>query len=702
MDEECESDLVEVSLTEESEAAPGSEETPVQLVSVFCEEIPVSLISDFSEDPEDMTATNLKAAPRGVPLSSTNLGASGGQRGSQSIDGSIYSSGSRRGRSPRQSNQRQHFSIKNSKFWLRILKPWKWKKRSKKSRLARTGSNSSKTNSQGVHSISTGSHLTSPEQYFQAAASLKQTPTTIGERRLDVNSTPQNSISENSNKISSEAGIEICRASTNSIATVNSCQTSLHSLPVNEFSTPVVHRIQLVETDKENHFPSGNSGSTVIGTETPRFPVTRFLPHPPVFSSPESSPTKEGSEKDNSPTVSGITTFPVHSTQFPVKLDRSSVISIAGELGDSVFGLPPMKTEIEIPPRLPSIVKPNSSENNQKTSVFESTQIGTETEMNGVVRRIPIYQEVAASQPDLNAQPRKPVLRRPGQPSRLRNSQLMKKENSDFLKKESSPRKDNLPSRLTDDSDSDSDIKYRSDDSDEDLFVPKPSTASEKTPGLAIGRWGSSVADTEAPRSTNPAIASKIVPRPSMSESHDYTENQEQTLNDDDDDEVAINSAFAAKIQRRDTMARKLDAPDPVDDIPDQTPDERRKIMHRVSLKLERKLSERPLAEELEQRNILKTEQAISKANMDETRKMLLRKLSFRPTIQQLKDKQIIKFNDYVEVTEAEIYDRKGDKPWTRLTPAEKALIRKELNDFKATEMNVHADSRIYTRFHRP
>lgn len=40
--------------------------------------------------------------------------------------------------------------------------------------------------------------------------------------------------------------------------------------------------------------------------------------------------------------------------------------------------------------------------------------------------------------------------------------------------------------------------------------------------------------------------------------------------------------------------------------------------------------------------------------------------------MQELKDKQIIQFNDYVEVTEAEIYDRKGDKPWTRLTPAEK------------------------------
>ena len=105
----------------------------------------------------------------------------------------LFSSGSRRARSPRQSNQRQHFSIKNSKFWLRILKPWKWKKRSKKSRLNRTGSNSSKTGSQGVHSISTASHLTSPEQYFQAAASLKQTPSIV-EGRLDLNSTSKSSI----------------------------------------------------------------------------------------------------------------------------------------------------------------------------------------------------------------------------------------------------------------------------------------------------------------------------------------------------------------------------------------------------------------------------------------------------------------------------------------------------------------------------
>ena len=43
-----------------------------------------------------------------------------------------------------------------------------------------------------------------------------------------------------------------------------------------------------------------------------------------------------------------------------------------------------------------------------------------------------------------------------------------------------------------------------------------------------------------------------------------------------------------------------------------------------------------------------------------------------RPTIAQLKEQQIIQFNDYVEVTQAEAYDRKADKPWTKLTPTDK------------------------------
>ena len=44
-------------------------------------------------------------------------------------------------------------------------------------------------------------------------------------------------------------------------------------------------------------------------------------------------------------------------------------------------------------------------------------------------------------------------------------------------------------------------------------------------------------------------------------------------------------------------------------------------------------------------------------------------------------------------------YDRRADKPWTRLTPKDKASIRKELNDFKSNEMDVHEESRHLTRY---
>ena len=86
------------------------------------------------------------------------------------------------------------------------------------------------------------------------------------------------------------------------------------------------------------------------------------------------------------------------------------------------------------------------------------------------------------------------------------------------------------------------------------------------------------------------------------------------------------------------------------------------------------------------------------KRTKEEKKRTLLRKLSFRPTIEELKERKIIYFNDYVEVTPAHEYDRRADKPWTRLTPKDKAAIRKELNDFKSNEMEIHEDSRHLTR----
>ncbi|KAM7358437.1 uncharacterized protein ACRADG_003417 isoform 2-T2 [Cochliomyia hominivorax] len=164
-----------------------------------------------------------------------------------------------------------------------------------------------------------------------------------------------------------------------------------------------------------------------------------------------------------------------------------------------------------------------------------------------------------------------------------------------------------------------------------------------------------------------------------------------------------------AKIARKESLSLKLQLrPDKQDLI-------NRNILHPVNdnemkeskeaigARLIRRLSMRPTADELVERNILKTTTpAEEKKQKEEKKSYLLRKLSFRPTVEELKEKKIIRFNDYIEVTQAHDYDRRADKPWTRLTPKDKAAIRKELNEFKSSEMAVHEGSRHLTRFHRP
>ncbi|XP_077495854.1 phosphatase and actin regulator 2 isoform X9 [Amblyomma americanum] len=166
---------------------------------------------------------------------------------------------------------------------------------------------------------------------------------------------------------------------------------------------------------------------------------------------------------------------------------------------------------------------------------------------------------------------------------------------------------------------------------------------------------------------------------------------------------------LAAKIARKDSLALKLaqrpDRQELIDKniLQMQSDRERQESREAVGNKLTRRLSLRPTPEELEQRNILKFQTAEElKKEKEQKKKVLIRKLSFRPTIEELKERKIIRFNDYVEVTQAQDYDRRADKPWTRLTPKDKAAIRKELNEFKSMEMQVHEDSRHLTRFHRP
>ncbi|CAI5439940.1 unnamed protein product [Caenorhabditis angaria] len=319
---------------------------------------------------------------------------------------------------------------------------------------------------------------------------------------------------------------------------------------------------------------------------------------------------------------------------------RTTVVQIKGE-NPAIFNAPPPPPHQILPSLLihpPQCSSRDAGDSDEENIAYDQSTEDESEEMSSTRRGGEIspqtsrmlkegYRRIEAREPNFQAQPDKPVLKKPGQPSRLK----LNNNNED------------LPDKLTDDSDSDEPIQYRE---------AEPATHAE--------------AEAEA---------------------------------EEDDEPIP-----GGPLCRKDTMALKLDAAPPCkNDISGQTAADRKKLMKTASIKLARKLSERPTADELEQRNILrkKREEQNPEESMEEKRKLLLRKLSFRPTINQLKEQQIIQFNDYVEVSQAEVYDRKGDKPWTRLTPSDKAMIKKELNDFKATEMDVHEESRIFTRFHR-
>ncbi|XP_052033554.1 phosphatase and actin regulator 4 isoform X3 [Apodemus sylvaticus] len=177
---------------------------------------------------------------------------------------------------------------------------------------------------------------------------------------------------------------------------------------------------------------------------------------------------------------------------------------------------------------------------------------------------------------------------------------------------------------------------------------------------------------------------------------------------EDDDDDGSHQSALANRVKRKDTLALKLSSrpSEPETNLhswPRKSKEEWNEIRHQIGNTLIRRLSQRPTAEELEQRNILQPKnEADRQAEKREIKRRLTRKLSQRPTVAELLARKILRFNEYVEVTDAQDYDRRADKPWTKLTPADKAAIRKELNEFKSSEMEVHVDSKHFTRYHRP
>ncbi|NXK64335.1 PHAR1 regulator, partial [Sylvietta virens] len=185
-----------------------------------------------------------------------------------------------------------------------------------------------------------------------------------------------------------------------------------------------------------------------------------------------------------------------------------------------------------------------------------------------------------------------------------------------------------------------------------------------------------------------------------------YPRQEEEEEEDEEEDNSLFTSPLARKLCRKDSLAIKLsNRPskrelEEKNILPMQTDEERLELRQQIGTKLTRRLSQRPTAEELEQRNILKPRnEQEEQEEKREIKRRLTRKLSQRPTVEELRERKIlIRFSDYVEVADAQDYDRRADKPWTRLTAADKAAIRKELNEFKSSEMEVHELSRHLTR----
>ncbi|XP_029286523.1 phosphatase and actin regulator 3b isoform X1 [Cottoperca gobio] len=198
----------------------------------------------------------------------------------------------------------------------------------------------------------------------------------------------------------------------------------------------------------------------------------------------------------------------------------------------------------------------------------------------------------------------------------------------------------------------------------------------------------------------------------SKKESDENKENWrlDEYLNDPDSWNESVISGTLPRRVRKELLAVKLrnrPSKQELEDrniFPVRSDQERQEIRQQIELKLAKRLSQRPAVEELESRNILK--QRNDQTEQEERREIkqrLNRKLNQRPTVDELRDRKIlIRFSDYVEVAKAQDYDRRADKPWTRLSAADKAAIRKELNEFKSNEMEVHTSSKHLTRFHRP
>ncbi|CAJ1083572.1 phosphatase and actin regulator 4A isoform X5 [Xyrichtys novacula] len=347
------------------------------------------------------------------------------------------------------------------------------------------------------------------------------------------------------------------------------------------------------------------------------------------------------------------------------------------------------------PPRVQSLQPPNSSSSSAPVPAIQTDPPSPTTEPPSQPPAIPLHiliQRALAS----------PGPAQPNPDGSQRAHSLLFESPPDFLTEAGGNSRHSLPItieplRLPEDDDFDMEEEMRK------LHPPRPSRQAELEPRSRRGLVGD-------PRVS--VIHEGGGPGGSEEESDSDGPILYRDEDDEDDEEDVPTSGLASRIKRKDTLALKLqerqereerNAQENHDNMSWHNREQWVAVRNRIGTTLTRRLSQRPTAEELEQRNILQAKnEEIRRLERCEIKRRLTRKLSQRPTVAELQERKILRFHEYVESTHAQDYDRRADKPWTKLTPADKAAIRKELNEFKSSEMEVHEESRIYTRFHRP
>ena len=216
------------------------------------------------------------------------------------------------------------------------------------------------------------------------------------------------------------------------------------------------------------------------------------------------------------------------------------------------------------------------------------------------------------------------------------------------------------------------------------LVLQVPSDSKEKETGSSVKRKLSSPVKENSPLPARPPLKEKPANICCQTTQEEWREKRER-----------IGRSLERRLSTRPSAEELRDR----NLIPKLSREEKEDIKRRISVKLERRLSIRPTETDLKNRNILKLESSEqTKQKQEETKTILQRKLSIRPSVSrtplfevysqpfyyqvaELRRRKILKFSDYLEVVECENYDRTADKPWTRLTPRDKATIRKELNE---------------------